>query len=44
MTQFWTTFNPDGTASQSFTLVFSNSDGYSRSISVIRPTGMVTVQ
>jgi prepilin-type N-terminal cleavage/methylation domain-containing protein len=44
MTQFWTTFNPDGTASQSFTLVFSNSDGYSRTISVIRPTGMVTVQ
>ena len=44
MTQFWTTFNPDGTASQSFTLVFTNSDGYSRTISVIRPTGMITVQ
>ena len=44
MTQFWTTFNPDGTASQSFTLIFSNSDGYSRTISIIRPTGMVTVQ
>jgi prepilin-type N-terminal cleavage/methylation domain-containing protein len=44
MTQFWTTFNPDGTASQSFTLVFSNSDGYSRTVSVIRPTGMITVQ
>lgn len=44
MTQFWTTFNPDGTASQSFTLIFTNSDGYSRTISVIRPTGMVTVQ
>jgi len=44
MTQFWTTFSPDGTASQSFTLVFTNSDGYSRTISVIRPTGMVTVQ
>lgn len=44
MTQFWTTFNPDGSASQSFTLIFTNSDGYSRSISVVRPTGMVTVQ
>jgi type II secretion system protein H len=44
MTQFWTTFNPDGSASQSFTMIFTNSDGYSRSISIVRPTGMVTVQ
>jgi len=44
MTSFWTTFSPDGSASQSFTLIFTNSDGYSRSLSVIRPTGMVTVQ
>jgi len=44
MTQFWTTFNPDGSASQSFTIIYTNSDGYTRSLSVVRPTGMVTVQ
>ena len=37
-------FFPNGSASQSGTLIFTNSDGYSRSLSVIRPTGMVTVQ
>jgi type II secretion system protein H len=44
MGSFWTMFNPDGSASQSFTLIYTNSDGYSRSLSVIRPTGMVTIQ
>jgi prepilin-type N-terminal cleavage/methylation domain-containing protein len=44
MTQFWTTFSPDGSASQSFTMIYTNSDGYSRSLSIVRPTGMVTVQ
>jgi len=44
MGSIWTMFNPDGSASQSFTLIFTNSDGYSRTLSVIRPTGMVTVQ
>ncbi|TMQ53615.1 MAG: prepilin-type N-terminal cleavage/methylation domain-containing protein [Candidatus Eisenbacteria bacterium] len=44
MGSFWTTFNPDGSASQSFTFIYSNSDGYSRNISIIRPTGMVTIQ
>ena len=44
MTQFWTTFNPDGSASQSFTIIYTNSDGYTRSLSVVRPTGMVTIQ
>jgi type II secretory pathway pseudopilin PulG len=39
-----TTFYPDGSASQSGTRVYSNSDGYKRSLSVVRPTGMVTVQ
>ena len=38
------TFFPNGSASQSGTLVFSNADGYQRMLSVIRPTGMVTVQ
>lgn len=37
-------FAPDGTASASGSLTFSNSDGYARSLSVVRPTGMVTVQ
>jgi len=44
MGSIWTTFSPDGSASQSWTLIFTNSDGYSRTISVVRPTGMVTVQ
>ena len=43
MTNFWTDFSPNGSANQSFTLVYTNSDGYSRSLSVIRSTGMVTV-
>jgi type II secretion system protein H len=37
-------FLPNGSASQSGTVIFSNADGYQRSLSVIRPTGMVTVQ
>ena len=37
-------FLPNGSASQSGTIIFSNADGYQRSLSVIRPTGMVTVQ
>jgi prepilin-type N-terminal cleavage/methylation domain-containing protein len=44
MTSFWTMFNPDGSASQSFSVIYTNSDGYSRTLSVIRPTGMVTIQ
>jgi len=38
------TFAPNGSASQSGTLIFSNAEGYQRTLSVIRPTGMVTVQ
>jgi prepilin-type N-terminal cleavage/methylation domain-containing protein len=38
------TFFPNGSASQSGTIIFSNADGFQRSLSVIRPTGMVTVQ
>ena len=38
------TFLPNGSASQSGTLIFSNADGYQKSLSVIRPTGMVTAQ
>lgn len=38
------TFLPNGSASQSGTIIFSNGDGFQRSLSVIRPTGMVTVQ
>jgi type IV fimbrial biogenesis protein FimT len=37
-------FFPNGSASESGTLIFSNADGFQRSLSVIRPTGMVTVQ
>jgi len=37
-------FLPDGTASASGSLIFTNSDGYTRSLSVVRLTGMVTVQ
>jgi len=44
MASIWTMFNPDGSASQSFTIIYTNSDGYSRSLSVVRPTGMVTIQ
>jgi len=39
-----TTFFPNGSASQSGTCIFTNSDGYTRSLSIVRPTGMVTVQ
>jgi len=39
-----TTFFPNGSASQSGTCLFTNSDGYTRSLSIVRPTGMVTVQ
>ena len=38
------TFLPNGSASVSGSRIFSNSDGYTRSLSVVRPTGMVTVQ
>ncbi len=38
------TFQPNGSASVSGSVIFSNSDGYTRSLSVVRPTGMVTVQ
>jgi prepilin-type N-terminal cleavage/methylation domain-containing protein len=38
------TFLPNGSASQSGTIIFSNADGFQRSLSVIRPTGMVTAQ
>jgi prepilin-type N-terminal cleavage/methylation domain-containing protein len=38
------TFLPNGSASASGSRIFSNSDGYTRSLSVVRPTGMVTVQ
>jgi hypothetical protein len=38
------TFFPNGSASLSGTLIFTNSDGFQRTLSVIRPTGMVTVQ
>lgn len=37
-------FLPDGSASASGSLMFSNSDGFTRSLSVVRLTGMVTVQ
>ena len=43
-TLFWIEFNPNGSANQSGTKVYTNSDGYSRSLSIVRPTGMVTVQ
>ncbi len=39
-----TTFFPNGSASQSGTKIFTNSDGYVRTLSIVRPTGMVTVQ
>jgi prepilin-type N-terminal cleavage/methylation domain-containing protein len=38
------TFHPNGSASESGTLIFSNADGFQRTLSVIRPTGMVTCQ
>jgi prepilin-type N-terminal cleavage/methylation domain-containing protein len=38
------TFIPNGSASVSGSVIYSNPDGYARSMSVVRPTGMVTVQ
>jgi type II secretion system protein H len=37
-------FLPNGSASASGSVIFTNSDGFTRSLSVVRPTGMVTVQ
>ena len=37
-------FLPNGSASASGSVIFSNPDGFTRSLSVVRPTGMVTVQ
>lgn len=37
-------FYPNGSTNTSGSLQFTNPDGYSRSLSVVRPTGMVTVQ
>ena len=38
------TFMPNGSASVSGSVLYSNTEGYTRSVSVVRPTGMVTVQ
>lgn len=38
------TFLPNGSASVSGSVIYSNPEGYARSMSVVRPTGMVTVQ
>lgn len=38
------TFFPNGSASESGTCIYTNSDGYARSLSIVRPTGMVTAQ
>lgn len=38
------TFTPNGSASISGSVLYSNTEGYTRSLSVVRPTGMVTVQ
>jgi prepilin-type N-terminal cleavage/methylation domain-containing protein len=38
------TFTPNGSASISGSVLYSNAEGYTRSLSVVRPTGMVTVQ
>lgn len=38
------TFTPNGAASISGSTIYSNAEGYQRSLSVVRPTGMVTVQ
>ena len=37
-------FLPNGSASASGSVIFSNTDGFTRSLSVVCPTGMVTVQ
>lgn len=38
------TFSPNGAASVSGSSIYSNPEGYQRSLSIVRPTGMVTVQ
>jgi len=38
------TFVPNGSASVSGSVIYSNPEGYARSLSIVRPTGMVTVQ
>jgi len=38
------TFLPNGSASVSGSSIYTNPEGYARSLSVVRPTGMVTVQ
>lgn len=40
----WVMFLPNGSATESGTMIYTNSDGYARSLSIIRPTGIVTVQ
>jgi len=35
---------PNGSANMSGSLIYSNTEGYTKSLSVVRPTGMVTVQ
>ncbi len=37
-------WSPNGSASVSGSVIYSNPEGYARSLSVVRPTGMVTVQ
>ncbi|HEY7728596.1 MAG TPA: GspH/FimT family protein [Candidatus Eisenbacteria bacterium] len=37
-------FYPTGSTNSSGSLVFSNTDGYTRTLSIVRLTGMVTVQ
>lgn len=37
-------FVPNGSASVSGSVIYSNPEGYNRSLSVVRPTGMVTIQ
>jgi len=37
-------FQPNGSASASGSVIFTNPEGFTRSLSVVRPTGMVTVQ
>lgn len=37
-------FTPNGAANASGSSIYTNTEGYSRSLSVVRPTGMVTVQ
>lgn len=37
-------FVPNGSASVSGSVIYSNPEGYTRSLSVVRPTGMVTLQ